>query len=93
MTYFAPGNRHQTASREHIYARYELIRTIVDFVAAVTFIIGSFMFLSDDWERTGTYFFIFGSFCFALSPTLKLVREYRMMKSGNEAELARDFES
>ncbi len=88
---FDPNTRHETPQKREIYARYELIITIVNFIAAVTFIIGSFMFLSPKWELTGTWFFIVGSFCFALSPLIRLVREWRMMKSGQVNQLAENY--
>lgn len=63
------------------YARYELILTFLEFFGGLTFIIGSFLFLSEATTLLGTYFFIVGSFFFALRPTVKFIREYHLFRN------------
>jgi hypothetical protein len=57
-----------------IYWRYQVVRTAVDFGAAVCFVVGSVLFF---WERTtlaATWFFLIGSVLFAVKPTVDMVR-------------------
>jgi hypothetical protein len=72
-----------------LHAAFEIVLTISDFLAAVLFVIGSVMFLSDDWERAGTYLFIVGSLLFAVSPALKVWREVKLARMGDLETLAK----
>ena len=85
---FDPGARTRSTRHERIWATWEIVYTFVDFVAAATFIMGSIMFLSEAWTRTGTWMFVFGSFCFALKPTIRLLREIHLLRIGDVADLA-----
>ena len=46
MSLFEPENRNKSARHKRIYAMYELWYTIVDFIAATSFLVGSFLFFS-----------------------------------------------
>lgn len=58
-----------------LHARTELAYTIVDFLAALLFVVGSILFLKDDTAYFGTWLFIVGSVFFGVKPTIKLYRE------------------
>ena len=75
---FHKENRNASPKTQRIYALFEIVYTIVDFAAAVFFVIGSVMFLSEDWQQTGTWLFIFGSLMFAAKPGLRLMREIKL---------------
>lgn len=89
MPLFQTDHRSAGRRQREIYAAYEIAYTAVDFAAALTFVAGSVMFLSEAWTRTGTWFFIFGSVCFALKPTIRLARELRLAAMGDAEDLAR----
>ncbi|MGR3802090.1 YrhK family protein [Marinibacterium profundimaris] len=90
---FQTDHRHGTHDQRRIYAWFEIAYTIIDFAAATLFVIGSFMFLSEEWTMTGTWCFIVGSFFFAAKPTLRLVRELKLAAMGDEEDLAERFRS
>ncbi len=81
----------KTASQRHmqVYAFYELIFTVVDFAAALLFIIGSILFFKESTTYMATWLFLAGSICFALKPTIRLIREVHFLKLG-KAELLAD---
>ncbi len=57
-----------------VYWRYQVVRTGVDFGAALCFVVGSVLFF---WERTtfaATWLFLVGSLLFAVKPTIDMVR-------------------
>ena len=90
---FQSENRNKTARHEHIFAMFEILYTIVDFAAAVLFIIGSIMFFYEDWMTTGTWLFLVGSFFFAMKPALRLIRELKLASIGDTEELAKRYKS
>ncbi|RPE66224.1 YrhK-like protein [Pacificibacter maritimus] len=65
-----------------VYALYELAHTLVDLGAALCFIVGSFFFFSDELQYAGTWLFVIGSFLFAVKPTLRFVRELKLLRLG-----------
>lgn len=75
---FKPGLSAATKDHEKIYGYYEMAYTIVDFSAALLFIIGSWMFFYPDWTRTGTWLFLVGSIFFGIRPSLRLAREIHL---------------
>jgi uncharacterized membrane protein len=88
---FHKENRNASPRTQRIYALFEIVYTIVDFAAAVFFVIGSVMFLSEDWQQTGTWLFIFGSLMFAAKPGLRLMREIKLASLGDTEDLADRF--
>jgi len=86
---FTPHHRtDQNAAWRHRYAVYELIYTAIDFGAAVLFVIGSIMFFLEAWVGVGTWLFLIGSILFACKPTLRLVREVHLARTGAYEQLA-----
>ena len=84
--YHDPG---ETQRRKEIYAAYELWYTIVDVGAAVLFLAGSILFLSDVTKTVGTYLFIVGSVLFLLKPAIRLMREAQYAAHGDVDSLAK----
>ncbi|MEM9197749.1 MAG: YrhK family protein [Pseudomonadota bacterium] len=77
---FKPHLFNATPEHRQVYGLYERIYTLVDVAAAWLFIVGSIMFFSATWERTGTWFFLIGSICFAARPTVRLLRELHLSR-------------
>lgn len=69
-------------------ALFEVVRTMVDFGAALCFVVGSIMFFSDAWLFVGTWFFLVGSVLFAVKPTLRLWQEIDYVRRGKLGPLA-----
>lgn len=88
MTLFHPSNPDTSDQARRTYALFELARTGVDFLAAMLFLIGSILFFWNAFETVAVWFFVVGSLCFALKPTLKLWRELRLVRDGKLAEIA-----
>lgn len=91
MPLFHHENRQRTAETRRIYALFELVYTVIDFSAAVCFVIGSVMFFSEAWQTPATWLFLIGSILFACKPTLRLVRELRLVAAGKDDALAERF--
>ncbi len=85
---FRHETRERSAASRELYARYELLRTGIDFAAAACFVVGSVMFFSDAWMTTGTWLFLIGSICFAAKPSVKIIREIHLYRIGDTKDLA-----
>lgn len=92
MALFNLSRHHKYVSDERAYAWFELAYTAVDMTAAGLFIIGSIMFFSEAWQTAGTWYFLVGSICFAMKPTLRIIREIRYLKEEDYEDLAKRFE-
>jgi len=88
MTLFAPENRTRTPRHARIWAAWEIVYTIVDFAAAFLFITGSVFFFYASLTYWGTWMFLVGSVCFALKPTIRLVRELQYLAMGDVEDVA-----
>ncbi|MGR3363479.1 MAG: YrhK family protein [Maritimibacter harenae] len=89
MPLFRHENRQRSERSKRIYALFEIVYTCVDFLAAAAFLVGSFLFFSEDTQTAATWLFVVGSACFALKPTLRLVREIKLYSIGDEDDLAK----
>ena len=89
MPLFRHENRQRSERSKRIYALFEIGYTCVDFLAAAAFLVGSFLFFSEDTQTAATWLFVVGSACFALKPTLRLVREIKLYSIGDEDDLAK----
>ncbi|WP_136636450.1 YrhK family protein [Pseudooceanicola onchidii] len=89
--------RHENRERSHdtrrVYALFELAHTCVDFGAALCFIIGSVMFFYDDLMTAATWLFLIGSVLFAVKPTLRLIREIKLISMGDAEDVASRLET
>ncbi|RKT27740.1 YrhK-like protein [Roseovarius halotolerans] len=92
MRLFRHESRQRNADTRRIYAAYEIAYTVVDFSAAICFLIGSVLFLWADFETQAIVLFIVGSACFCLKPTLRLAREIHLWRMGKIDSLARRIE-
>lgn len=70
--------RSATSEHSEIVRKYELYRTIVEFLAAAFFVIGSIFFFYESLLYTGTWLFLIGSILFAVRPTIRLLLELRL---------------
>ena len=69
-----------------IYWRYQVVRTGVDFGAALCFVVGSILFFFESTTVAATWFFLVGSILFAVKPTIDLVRSVHLRRlPGNES--------
>lgn len=88
MPLFHPDNCQKSDRHKQLAAAYELLCTFIEFSAAALFFVGSIMFFSSAWENMAIWLFVIGSAFFALSPTMKLVREIHYLKLGDIDALA-----
>lgn len=72
----------RTRSKHHgeIVQLYEFLRTFIEFLAAVCFVVGSIFFFSPAWVYTGTWLFLVGSVFFAVRPTVRLLLEFHLTR-------------
>lgn len=91
MSLFSHENRERNAETRRVFAAFELAHTIVDFLAAFSFLAGSILFFWPAWETPAIWLFVVGSVFFAVKPTLRLVRELKLATMGREQDLADRF--
>lgn len=84
---FHPDNRHRSDRHARIWALSELARTLVDFLAAGMFVVGSALFFFSSTQIAATWLFLVGSLFFALKPTIRLVRELKFIALDREDAL------
>ncbi len=70
------------------WAMFEIAYTLVDFGAALCFIIGSVMFFWNALETAAIWFFTIGSVLFFAKPTIRLWRELLLLRRGDYEDLA-----
>ena len=63
-----------------IYWRYQVVRTGVDFGAALCFVVGSILFFFESTTVAATWFFLVGSILFAVKPTIDMVRSVHLRR-------------
>ena len=88
MALFTDENRQLTPQSRRIFALYEIARTTVDFLAAISFLVGSVLFFKETTQYQATWLFVIGSVFFCLKPTLKLSREIHLWRMGRVEALA-----
>ena len=91
MKLFQHENRQASEESRLLYARFEVAYTLVEFLAAILFIIGSVMFFYETMQTAGTWMFLIGSFFFASKPTLRVIREIKLYRMGDVADLAQRY--
>jgi hypothetical protein len=71
-----------TASAEHVtvYGRYEKAYTLIDFLAAAMFVVGSALLFSSSDQYPATWSFLIGSMFFAARPTVTVLREFHLAR-------------
>jgi hypothetical protein len=88
MKIFQPHNSTASPEHERIYAIYEVWYTAVDFLAASLFLVGSVLFFWSSTQTPAIWLFVIGSLCFALKPTLRLMRELSYLRLKKYSALA-----
>jgi len=63
-----------------IYWRYQVVRTAVDFGAALCFVIGSAFFFFASLIRAADWLFLVGSILFAVKPTIDMIRSRHLRR-------------
>ncbi len=89
MPLFDEGSSNKSAAHARLYAAIEIIYTLVDFAAAGLFIVGSVLFFSPSAMTAALWCFLVGSVCFALKPTLRLVRQLGYLRLDKIEKLAK----
>jgi hypothetical protein len=69
-----------TPQHAKIYQRYQILRIFIDFSAAMCFVFGSILFLYANTGLSAGRLFLIGSVCFAVKPTIDLVRSFHLNK-------------
>ena len=88
MPFFSPSNQTLSSEHERVYALFEVWYTVVDLTAALCFVAGSILFFWPETQNSATCLFVVGSVCFALKPTIRLMRELKFLRMGKIERLA-----
>ena len=75
-----------TPTHLELYWRYQVVRTLVDFGAAVCFVIGSAFFFFVSTTTEADWLFLVGSILFALKPTIDVVRSAHLRRLPGQAD-------
>ncbi len=89
MKLFHPANRTCSDRHAEIWAAYEIAHTLIDFTAAGLFVIGSALFFFPSTTYAATWLFLIGSIFFGLKPTVRLIRELRLVSLGDVQSVAK----
>jgi len=77
MTLFDPDKHNQSPAHKEVFMACEIAYTVVDFLAAALFVVGSILFFKEATTNIGTWLFLIGSVFFGLRSSIKLYRELR----------------
>jgi len=91
MPFFHSRNRTRSEETQRVYALYELIYTLVDFAAAISFLVGSILFFYARFETAAIWLFVIGSTFFCFKPSIRLLREIRLLSMGETENLAKRY--
>ena len=75
-----------TPHHVEVYWRYQVVRTLVDFGAAVCFVIGSAFFFFVSTTSAADWLFLVGSILFALKPTIDVTRAAHLRRLPGQAD-------
>ena len=89
MRLFDTDLRRHSAAAAELHRVYALCHLLVDFLAALMFIIGSALFFFPATTVAATWLFLIGSVFFGVKPALKLVREIHLLRLARGAGNAR----
>jgi hypothetical protein len=67
-----------TPRHVEIFWRYQVVRTAVDFGAAMCFVVGSAFFFFASMTTPADWLFLLGSILFAIKPTIDMVRSLHL---------------
>lgn len=88
MGLFDHRNRERNTDTRRVYAIYEIAHTLADFIAAISFLLGSVLFLWPEKETEAIWLFILGSVFFCVKPSLRMCRELQLWRMGYLERLA-----
>ena len=80
--------REQTPEQRRLCAYTGIACPVVDFGAALCFIVGSILFFYASLSVPATWLFLIGSVLFAAKPSIRLWRELKLLRMGDYNELA-----
>lgn len=80
MKLLHPSLEDLTPAHLELFWRYQVVRTAVDFGAAVCFVVGSAFFFFAALTRAADWLFLVGSVLFAMKPTIDLVRSFHLRR-------------
>ena len=69
-----------TPRHVEIFWRYQVVRTAVDFGAALCFVVGSAFFFFASMTTPADWLFLLGSILFAIKPTIDMVRSLHLRR-------------
>lgn len=75
MALFNPDNHTKSPKHKQLYSRYEIINTLIGFLAGLLFLIGSIFFFYPNRENLAIWMFVIGSALFMVAPTVRLIQE------------------
>ncbi len=75
-----PALRDLSPRHLEVFWRYQVVRTGVDFGAALCFVVGSVLFFFEKTTLIATWFFLVGSVLFAIKPTIDVVRSVHLRR-------------
>lgn len=90
MKLFDPANHVSSYAHRQIYAYAEMAYTIVEFLAAAFFVVGSILFFSTATTHVAIWLFLIGSILFGMRPTIKLLREIVYLRVGDYDDIDGD---
>jgi len=82
------GNRDRSEASRQAFARFELLRSGVQFAASLCFLGGSTASLFRNPDNLSSWFFIAGSLLFCAVPTVKIWSEIALWRMGRTDMLA-----
>ncbi|MDO9408297.1 YrhK family protein [Patulibacter sp.] len=80
MKLLHPSLADLTPRHVELFWRYQVVRTGVDFSAAMCFLVGSAFFFFASLSRPADWLFLVGSILFAVKPTIDLVRSAHLRR-------------
>ncbi|HET9104914.1 MAG TPA: YrhK family protein [Solirubrobacteraceae bacterium] len=69
-----------TPRHVEVFWRYQVVRTGVDFGAALCFVLGSVFFFYPSMSTPADWLFLTGSILFAVKPTIDMVRSVHLRR-------------
>ncbi|MGX6446462.1 YrhK family protein [Patulibacter sp. S7RM1-6] len=80
MKLLHPSLEDLTPRHIELFWRYQVVRTGVDFAAAMCFLVGSAFFFFASLSTPADWLFLVGSILFAVKPTIDLVRSAHLRR-------------
>ncbi|UFU00854.1 YrhK family protein [Radiobacillus kanasensis] len=59
---------------------YQVLYNLNDFLISIWFLIGSIMFLFEEWKHVGIWLFIIGSGQLAIRPTIRIIHQIHLKR-------------